>query len=378
MTAERPPSFRPVVAEVDLDAVRANVATLLSCAGGAALMAVVKAGGYGHGAVEVARAALDAGATWLGVALVEEGAELRAAGIDAPILLLSEPPIGAASAVVAERLTPVVYRAPYVDALAKAAEAAGVDRLAVHLKVDTGMHRVGCTLDEAEPLARKIAWRDPLYLEGVMTHLAVADEPGNPLTGVQLQRFEDVLSQLTSGGNAPDVVHAANSAATIAVPEARYDLVRCGIAVYGIAPAPVMEGSAPLRPAMRLRAEVAHVQRLPAGEGISYGQHYRLERESTVAVVPAGYADGVARRLFEVGGEVLIGGQRHPVAGAVTMDQFMVDCGDADVAPGDEVVILGRQGGEEITANEIAARLGTIGYEITCAVGPRVPRVHVG
>jgi alanine racemase len=343
-------------------------------------MAVVKAHGYGHGAVPVARAALDAGAHWLGVALVEEGAELRAAGIDAPVLVLSEPPPAAAPAVVALGLTPVAYTRPGIDALAKAVADSGADPLPVHLKVDTGMHRVGCAVADARGLAGSIATRDELRLEGVLTHLAVADEPDNPYTPQQLDRFDTVLDDLRRAGLAFDLVHAANSAALLAFSDrARFDLVRCGIAVYGVPPAPGLAGRVALRPAMAVKARVSHVKRLPAGARLSYGLRYTMSREGTVATVPVGYADGVPRALSATGGEVLVRGRRHPMAGTVTMDQLMVDVGDAAVEVGDEIVLLGRDGDAdaEITADEWADRLGTIGYEIVCGIGRRVPRTYV-
>ncbi|MDQ6854285.1 MAG: alanine racemase [Actinomycetota bacterium] len=371
-------AFRPVWAEVDLDAVRANVRTLADFAAPAALMAVVKADGYGHGAVPVARAALDAGASWLGVALVEEGAELRAAGIDAPILVLSEPPPAAAPAVVGLGLTPVAYTPVGIEALAKAvAHADTADPLPVHLKIDTGMHRVGCMADDALALGKSIAGRDELRLEGVLTHFAVADEPDNPYTAQQLDRFDRVLGDLRDAGVAFDMVHAANSAALLAFGDrARLDLVRCGIAVYGVPPAPALAGRVPLRPAMALKARVSHVKTLAAGARLSYGLRYTMPHDGSVATVPAGYADGVPRALSVTGGEVVVRGRRHPIAGTVTMDQFMVDVGDAPVEVGDEVVLLGRDGDAEVTADEWADRLGTINYEIVCGIGRRVPRTY--
>ena len=370
-------TYRPVWAEVDLDAVRANVRTLARVASPAALMAVVKADGYGHGAVPLARAALDAGAQWLGVALVEEGAELRAAGIDARVLVLSEPPPPAAPAVVALGLTPVAYTRPGIDALAKAVADAGTAPLPVHLKVDTGMHRVGCTTAAAGALAGTIAARDELRLEGVLTHLAVADEPDDPYTPEQLGRFEGVLDDLRRAGVQFDMVHAANSAALLEFADrARYDLVRCGIAAYGVPPAPDLAGRVPLRPAMALKARVSHVKRLPAGARLSYGLRYAMPAAGTVATVPIGYADGVPRALSATGGEVLVHGRRHPIAGTVTMDQLMVDVGETPVEVGDEVVLIGRDGDAEITADEWADRLGTIAYEVVCGIGRRVPRIY--
>lgn len=373
------PTYRPAWVEVDLDAIRHNTALLAARAAPAGLMAVVKADGYGHGAVAVALAALEVGATWLGVALVEEGVELREAGIDAPVLLLAEPPPAAAEAVVAAALTPVVHTRRYIEALAKAtADAGAVESLPVHLKVDTGMHRVGCAPQEALDLARAARRHRELRLEGLLTHFAVADEPANAYTAEQLGRFEAVRAELAQAGIRPPVVHAANSAGLLTQPRSRYDLVRCGIALYGIPPAPALAGLLPLRPALSLRARASFVRRLAAGERLSYGLRYRLRAPSTVATVPLGYADGVPRRLGEVGGEVLAGGRRRPIAGTVTMDQLLVDLGADAFEAGDEVVLIGRQGDEEITAAQWAERLDTIPYEVCCAIGVRVPRRYLG
>jgi alanine racemase len=375
--------WRPAWAEVDLNAIRHNVGLLTRLVSPGGVMAVVKADGYGHGSVAAAYAALEAGATWLGVALVEEGVELRDAGIDAPILLLSQPPVEAAGAVVDAGLTPVVHSRRFVDALAKAtADAGAVDPQPVHLKVDTGMHRIGCSPSEALDLAPAIKKHRELHLQGLLTHFAVADEPDNPYTARQVAVFEAVRKELARSGIRPPLVHAANSAGVLTTPEARYDLVRCGIAVYGIAPAPALDGRLPLKPALSLKARVSYVRHLVAGERLSYGLRYELDVPSTVVTVPVGYADGVPRRLGQVGGEVLIGGRRKPIAGSVTMDQLLVDLGPTDVAGsvevGTEVVLLGRQGDERITAPEWAERLGTIPYEVCCGIGDRVPRRYLG
>lgn len=373
------PHYRPAWSEVDLGAVRANTRALAAAAAPAALLAVVKADGYGHGSVPVARAALDAGATWLGVALVEEGVALRAAGIDAPVLVLSEPSPEAAGAVVASALTPVVYTEPGIEALAKAvAEVRPEAPLPVHLKVDTGMHRVGCSTDAVTTLVDAIDSRSELVLDGICTHFAVADEPDRSESTEQLDEFRRVLHGVEASRGRPRLVHAANSAAMLAVPDARFDLVRAGIALYGVAPAPALAGRVPLTPVLSLRAEVTYVKALPAGARVSYGLRYELARPSRVVTVPVGYADGVPRNLGLRGGEVLIGGRRHPIAGTVTMDQLMVDVGDAPVEVGDDVVLLGRQGDDEVTAEEWAQRLGTIAYEIVTGIGPRVPRRYVG
>ena len=369
------PEHRPVWADVDLWAVRPNVRALAQLAAPAGLMAVVKADAYGHGAVPVARAALEAGATYLGVALVEEGRELREAGIDAPMLLMSEPPPSAAAATVALRLTPVVYTIAGVEALAKAVVELDAPRpFPLHLKVDTGMHRVGATPAAALDLARAIDQFDEVALEGVCTHFAVADEIDDAFTDEQLATFATVLDELRRNGCNPKVVHAANTAATIARPESRFDLVRTGIGIYGIAPAAHLADAVPLVPALSLSARVSYVKECRAGDRVSYGQRYVCATDTRIATVPIGYADGVPRALAAAGGEVLIGGVRRPIAGTITMDQLMVDCGDAPVMVGDEVVLLGRQGDATITATEWAERLGTIPYEVVCGIGRRVPR----
>jgi alanine racemase len=367
--------FRPVWADVDLDAIRANVRALRTLVAPAALCAVVKADGYGHGAVAVSRAAVEAGADCLAVALVEEGVQLREAGIDAPVLVLSEPVPAAAETVVAFRLTPVVYTATGIDALAKAVRSNGSNEpLPVHLKIDTGMHRVGCDPDDATDLASYVVDRPELHLAGVCTHFAVADEPGNDYTAEQQVMFEAALFAIRSEGIATGVVHACNTAGAITVPGARYDMVRAGIGIYGIAPAPALAGAIDLVPALSVKARVSYVQDVSLDSGISYGLRYRSAAPTTIATVPIGYADGVPRELPHHGGQALIGGRRHPIAGTVTMDQLMVDVGDRSVEVGDEVVLIGRQGDEQITAQEWADRMGTIAYTIVCGVGPRVPR----
>jgi alanine racemase len=366
--------LRPVWAEVDLAALRANVAELCRVVAPARVLAVVKADGYGHGAVATGRAAIEAGAAMLGVALVEEGVELREAGIDAPVLLLSEPVAAAATTVVGARLTPAVYTVAGIEALAKAVVEHDTRPFPVHLKVDTGMHRVGAAPEAADALADLVAAHRELRLEGLWTHLAVADEPDNPYTGEQLARFDEVRAGLADRGHRPEVVHAANTAGALAFADARYDLVRPGIGIYGIPPVPELASVARLRPVMSVKARVSFVKRLPAGAAVSYGLRYRIERPVNIATVPIGYGDGVPRNLSEAGGEVLVRGRRHPIAGTVTMDQLMVDVGDDNVEVGEEVVLIGRQDAEEVTATEWAARLRTIPYEIVCNIGPRVPR----
>ena len=370
---------RPVWAEIDVSALRHNAGWLAGLAGPSRLCAVVKAFGYGHGPVRSAEAAIAGGAAWLAVATVEEGIQLRQAGINEPILLLSEPVAGAMADVVATRLTPTVYTAGAVDAAARAVAAyGGRAPLPVHVKVDTGMHRVGADAESAVAIAEDAAARPELVVEGLCTHFAVADEPGDPFTAEQTARFMAVVDRLSAAGIRPPILHAANSAAAIAFPAARLDMVRCGIALYGLAPSPELSPLCrELVPAMALKARVSYVKRVDAGERASYGLRYRFDRPATVATVPIGYADGVPRRLSSTGGEVLIGGHRRPIAGTVTMDQITVDCGDDLVRPGDEVVLIGRQGAEEITAWEWADRLETIAYEVVCGISARVPRDYV-
>jgi alanine racemase len=373
--------LRPAWAEIDLGAIRHNARLLRDLVAPAALCAVVKAWGYGHGPVQAARAALQGGATSLAVALVEEGRQLRAAGIVAPVLLLSEPVSAAMPEVVRSGLTPTVYTDQGVEALTDAVMASGRrEPFPVHVKVDTGMHRVGVGPDEAKELALRIAARPELDLRGLWTHFAVADELASSFTSDQLELFLDVVDRLARRGVRPAVLHAANSAAALCHPATRLQMVRCGVAVYGLAPSPEVAQYEPcsgLRQALSLRARVSYVREVDAGERLSYGLRYQLPTRSTVATVPLGYADGVTRSLSANGGQVLIGGRRYPIAGSVTMDQLLVDCGpDADVAVGDVVVLLGRQGAEEVTAWEWAERTGTIAYEVVCGVSARVPRIY--
>lgn len=360
--------------DVDLRAIERNVQTLGEIAAPAAVCAVVKADGYGHGAGAVGEAALRGGATMLAVAQVPEAVALRDAGIDAPVLLLSEPRFDEVDDAVASGVAMTLYTDAAIERVE--AVAARADRVVdVHLKIDTGMRRVGAEPGDAVTLARAIDSSPHLGLAGVCTHCPVADEPESSFTTTQLDRFDGVLAALAAAGIDPGVRHAANSAAAIAHPRSRYDLVRCGIAIYGIPPAPALAEAAPLVPALRFTSEVSFVKRVRAGEGVSYGLRHRFDRDTVVATVPVGYADGVWRRLGLVGQSVLVCGDRRPIVGVVTMDQLMIDCGPgATVAIGDEVVLLGSQGDARIDPYEWAAHLDTIAYEVVCAIGPRVER----
>ena len=370
-------SYRPTRVEIDLDAIRHNVGALRALVAPAEVMAVVKADAYGHGAVPVAGAAVDAGAAALGVALVEEGVELRDAGVDLPILVLSEPRPEAADEVVARRLTPVVYTEAGIDALAKAVADQGADPLDVHLKLDTGMHRVGAHLTDAVPLARRVTDHRELRLGGVCTHFAVADEPDDAYTGAQLERFDAGAGRPRGHRCRPP----SRARGQLGRGDRRSRLrattwCASGIAIYGVTPAPGVGAELGLRPALALRSAVSHTKRLRAGDRVSYGLRYTLPADATIATVPIGYADGVPRNLAATDAEVVIRGRRCRIAGTVTMDQLMVDVGDLPVEVGDTVTLLGRDGDAEVTAEEWALRMGTIGYEIVCGIGPRVPRSY--
>jgi len=378
MSGDARAAMRWVWAEIDLDAIRHNVEHLRSLVAPAAVWAVVKADGYGHGAVDVARSAIDGGAEGLCVASVPEAIELRRAGIDSPILLLSEQPPETAARIIEYRLTPTVYTRAFLDALAGERP----NGLPVHLKVDTGMQRVGAHTHNVGSLVAAIDERAPaLRLAGLFTHLAVADQPDDDYTKLQLKRLDDALR------HAPDVplVHAANSAGALAHADARRSFVRAGIALYGISPGPGVDDlCGELRPAMELRSRVSYVKQVRAGSRVSYGLRHTFTQDTTVATIPIGYADGVPRRLWATGGEVLIKGRRRPIVGVVTMDQLMVDCGepvggDDEVRVGDDVVLIGEQDGpdgpQRIRVEDWAEKLDTIGYEIVCGISKRVPRV---
>ncbi|MCD0447646.1 alanine racemase [Actinocorallia sp. API 0066] len=366
----------PTRAVVDLEAIRDNVGLLAGIAG-TPVMAMVKADAYGHGAVPVARAALEAGAAWLGVAFVEEALALRAAGIIAPVLVGVIPPgTDVEPAVAAD----VDLGAGTLRLLAEIADAAArVGRTArVHLKADTGMSRGGTTEREWPALveaALKAEAAGTVSVVGIWSHLACSDEPDHPSVARQTKAFAAMVGHAEAAGIRPEVRHLANSSAVLHLPETHWDLVRPGIAVYGLNPAPDLPDPG-LRPAMTVTSTVTVAKRVPEGSGVSYGHLYTTDRETTVALVPAGYADGVPR-----GGsgilEVLAAGRRRRIAGRVCMDQFVIDVGDDPVAEGDEVVLFGPGDRGEATATDWAHALGTVSYEIVTRLGGRVPRVHL-
>ena len=364
---------------VNLDAIAGNVAALREHVAPSAVMAVVKAGGYGHGSVAAARAALEGGARWLGVVHVAEALELRAAGIGSPLLCLMAIGSDAHRAAIEARVDLTAGSVDMVRRIEAAAGAAGRPAR-LHLKADTGLSRGGATaadwpsvLDAA--LTAQAAGR--VNVVGVWSHFASADEPGNESVAAQLAAFGEAVAVAEKAGVTPEVRHIANTAGALVVPEARYDLVRIGGGVYGLSTLP---GGAPpwlrsLRPAMTLRARLAMVKRVPAGSGVSYGHRYVTARETTLGLLPLGYADGVPRSA--TGQPLLFArGRRWPIAGTVCMDQLVIDFGDEPVAVGDEVVLFGPGDGGEATAQEWGERLGTISYEIVTGIGGRVPRSY--
>jgi alanine racemase len=363
-------------ARVDLDAVAGNVAAIRERVAPSAVMAVVKASGYGHGAVPAARAALAGGAAWLGVVHVGEALELRAAGIDAPVLCMMA--IGSDDHVAAIT-SDVDLAAGSTDALARLEAAARVagKPARVHLKADTGMSRGGATAADWPCLvdaALRAQESGQLRVVGLWSHFASSDDPGNPSIAAQLTAFTEAVQTAEKAGVSAEVRHIANTAAAINLPDSRYDLVRIGGGIYGVSTLP---GGAPswLRPAMTLRASIVQVKRVPAGTGVSYNHRYVTSDQTTLGLVPVGYADGVPRG---VRGRWLAfaRGRRWPIAGTVCMDQFVIDFGDEPVAVGDEVVLFGPGDDGEATAQEWGEELDTISYEIVTGIGPRIPRTY--
>ncbi len=372
-------SQRATRAVVDLDAIRANAEALRTIVGpDTRLMAVVKGDGYGHGAVAVARAALEGGATWLGVACVDEGIVLRNAGLRAPILVLG--PIAAAecSAAVDEDLTVALSSREMALELSRAARAGREATARVHVELETGMNRHGVQAADLPELLEVLRRLPGIQVEGLYTHLACADDPTDPTNGTQLSALLAARERIARQGFTHVLVHAANSAATLYLPDTHLDMVRAGIALYGYPPMREDGRSAtrpPLRPALTWRTEIARRWTLQPGESVSYGHTYRAERITQAALLPVGYGDGLPRVLSGRNAPVLVRGQRVPIIGRICMDQTIVDvstCPEATV--GDEVIVIGRQGEEYIGADELGTLAGTISYEVLSGLMPRVPR----
>ncbi len=360
---------------VDLAAIRHNVALLsdVAASSGAEIMAVVKADAYGHGLLEVARAARAAGAGWLGVATPEEALRLREAGDTGRVLCWLTAPDEDWTPWVAAGLDLSAYSVDHLDA------AAGAGRARVHLKVDTGLSRGGAARDSWDTFFARAAALEAageIEVVGIWSHLVAADEPDNPVNDRQEAVFEEAVALARSYGLAPRWRHLANSAATLARPSMRYDLVRCGIAVYGLAPAPGVIGDPGLRPAMTARTRLAMVKRAHQGDGVSYSHLWTAPADTTLGLVPAGYADGIPRSASNVA-EVFVAGRRRPMRGRVCMDQFVVDLSDDDVDPGAEAILFGSGAHGEPTAQDWAEAAGTINYEIVTRIGGRFVRRYV-
>ena len=370
--------LRPVWAEIDLSAIENNIREIRRLTKPSAkVMAVVKANAYGHGAVAVSKTVLTNGADWLAVALLQEAVELREAGFSVPILILGYTPLEQMELVITNDLRQTIYSLEQAEALSSAAGKAG-RKATVHIKVDTGMGRIGfLPKQESIDSIIKIARLPHLEVEGIYTHFAIADAEDKDYSIEQLQYFQWLLDQLAKSGLHISIRHAANSAGLIDLPEAHFDLVRPGLILYGMYPSnEVQKTKLFLRQAMSLKAEVSYVKQVAKGTAISYGCTFVTARHSQIASLPLGYADGYTR-LLSNNTDVLIKGKRAPIVGRVCMDQCMIDVtGFADVAMGDEVVLMGRQENEFISAEEIASRIGTINYEVVCMFSSRVPRVY--
>jgi alanine racemase len=365
------------VARVNLGAVRRNCARLAAVAAPAALCAVVKADGYGHGAAAVARAACAGGASWLAVATAREARALRDAGIDGPLMVLGALTDEELDVALAAGAEVTAWREDFVAAVAARAGAGG-GAVGVHVKLDTGMGRLG-TRDaaEADRVADAAATAPGVRLAGAMTHLATADEPDAAFAAEQLAQFAP-WARAVAARHPGVLVHAANSAGTLAHPDARFDLVRCGVAIYGLDPFQRDPADHDLEPALELRSYLAEVKRCAAGQGAGYGRRFVAERDTWLGTIPIGYGDGYRRALTN-NAEVLVDGRRVPLVGAVSMDNITVDLGPGAAPParrGVPVVLIGTGGHERVTAEDLARRLATINYEVTCGISARVPREH--
>lgn len=378
MTNDQQPSFsRPTWVDIRLDHISHNIKAIKAYLGSRTkLMAVVKADAYGHGARRVSAAVIQAGADWLGVASLSEAIELRDYGINAPILILGATPPAYAKEVVEYGVIPAVFDIYLARAISAIAVKRG-GKGKVHIKIDTGMGRLGALWEEAPELIREVAGLPGIEIEGIFSHLATADESSKDYVRIQLNRFNRVLSQLKESGIQIPIKHLANSAGAIDCPFTRLDMVRAGISIYGLSPARDFPLKINLHPVMSFKTRIIQLKWWPEGSPISYGGTYRTNKPARVAALPVGYADGYTRNLGNRA-HVLIRGQRAPVIGRVCMDFSMVDVTSVpEVSEGDEVVLFGSQGKERMPVEEIAELSGTINYEIVCGIGSRVPRVYL-
>jgi len=369
-------SGRPTFCSIDHEALRWNLQQIRATVGPQVqILSMVKANAYGHGAVAVAQTLAGTGGDAFGVATLEEGVELRQAGIRAPILVLAGAYEDQLADFLTHGLTPVAHDLAGLKQLETAVKSCGTT-LQAHLKIDTGMGRLGLPAAESDLWLPELQKLTALQIAGVFSHFSYAESVAGDYTRRQLAMFKDVIERLRAQQIAPPLVHFANSAATITLPAAYFDMVRPGIMLYGVYPSPAMASQITLKPVLSWKTKILQLKKVPAGTSISYGQTFMTKRESLIATLPVGYADGY-QRLLSNRGEVLVGGQRAPVVGRVCMDLTMIDVTDIrNVKQGDEVVLLGRQGKAEISADEMAAWANTISYEILTSISARVPRIH--
>ncbi|HTP05777.1 MAG TPA: alanine racemase [Nitrospirota bacterium] len=371
-----PVTGRPTAARINLQSLSHNFNEVMHRADGRKILAVVKAQAYGHGALGVSRHLVELGADMLGVALIEEGSELRAAGIEAPILVMGAVFPEQAETIAGLGLTPVVYDMKIARAVAEAAQKQKI-KVAVHVKIDTGMGRIGIPPAAAEDFIVDLVNLRGITVQGMMTHFADADLRDKRFASKQMDIFESLLKKLDSRGIAIPLRHAANSAAVLDYRRALFTMVRPGLMLYGYNPLEGQAAGADLRPVLSLVTRIAFLKKVPAGLPISYGRTFVTKRESMIATIPIGYADGYSRGLSNRG-EAIVRGVRVPVVGRVCMDMTMLDVTEVPaVSEGDEVVLIGSQGDERITADDIAVKTGTISYEVLCGISSRVPRVYV-
>jgi alanine racemase len=370
--------IRPAWVEINQAAIRHNLQEIRRLVGPSIdIMAVVKAEAYGHGAIPVAKTAIAAGASWLGVAMPEEGIGLRKAGLQTPILIFGPVQPDQVEPVVQYDLSAALCNWEAAVALSAAAIRNG-KKAAAHIKVDTGMGRVGIDPGASVEFIRKLHDLPGLQITGIFSHMATADEKDKSYAKRQIQIFSRVITDLKTAGLLPQKIHLANSAGIMELPDSHFNMVRAGIMLYGLYPSPEVDRQkALLEPALSLKTKVTFVKRVPGGCGISYGQRYHTGREGNIATIPIGYADGWSRMLTNKA-EAIIHGRKFPVVGSICMDQCMIDLGDERVDIGEEVILIGKSGTQSISADEIAAALGTINYEVTCMLSNRLPRVWVG
>jgi len=368
---------RPTRVEVNLDAIAHNIQLIRKkVTSRVKIMAVVKADGYGHGAIEVAKTAIESGADYLAVAIPEEGLELRRAGIEAPILVLGLIPPEKVQVIVEHNLTQTICTKELAEALS--AKAQELDRVAkVHVKVDTGMGRIGVLPEDVVNFIKQISNLKGIRIEGIFTHFSEADKKDKTFTELQIARFKQIITKLERIGIQIPIKHAANSAGILDLPSSYFDLVRPGIMIYGLYPSKEIIHTLNLKPAMSFKTAVAYLKTVPPRTPISYGRTFITQKESVIATLPVGYADGY-NRLLSNKGEVLIRGRRAPVVGRVCMDMTVVDVSHIPgVRVGDEVVLFGKQGDDEISIDEVAYKINTINYEVVCNIGKRVPRIYL-